>query len=57
MVAKDISEPKISSTNVLNTLKVISGNAASLGLADGVGKAVKNRSIKSIVGMLLKPLE
>ena len=35
---------------------MISGNAASLGLADAVGKAVKNRSIQSIVGNAFKTI-
>jgi hypothetical protein len=38
----------------LNVLKLISGNAASLGMADAVGKIAKNRSVQNIVGNALR---
>ena len=47
-VAKDTSEPKVSSTKILNSLKVMLGNAPSLGRADVVGKMAKNNSTQSI---------
>ena len=47
-VAKDTSEPKVSSTKILNSLKVMLGNAPSLGRADAVGKMAKKNSTQRI---------
>jgi len=52
-VARDISDPKISLTNILNALKVISGNAAPFGIADAQGKKAKNKNIQSMLGNIL----
>jgi hypothetical protein len=38
----------------LNVLKLISENAASLGMADAVSKIAKNRSVQNIVGNALR---